>query len=99
MGRLLLVFLAALPLFFLDVGHSGFADNEGRYAEVAREILATRDWVTPHLNGEVFLNKPPLLFWLAALFFQVAGRTEAVRAVSGLAALVTLLLIYDLGRR
>jgi 4-amino-4-deoxy-L-arabinose transferase-like glycosyltransferase len=89
--------IAAL-LFFWDLQGLGFLDNEGRYAEVAREMLRTGDWITPHLNGEVFLNKPPLVFWLTALGF-LGGMTESVRWVSGAATLATLLIIYDLGNR
>ncbi len=86
-------------LFFVGLEQPGFYDNEGRYAEVAREMLLTGDWLTPHMNGEVFLNKPPLMFWLTAGVFRLAGFTEAARSVSGLATLFTLLLLYDLGRR
>ncbi|HEU4752451.1 MAG TPA: glycosyltransferase family 39 protein, partial [Armatimonadota bacterium] len=95
---LALLCLAAVPLFFLDLSQPGFQENEGRYAAVAREMLLTGDWITPHLNGEVFLNKPPLTFWLTALVFRAAGTTEAARLVCGLATLATLLLLYDLGR-
>lgn len=97
--RLVLLLLAAAPLFFPGLTVSGFLDNEGRYAEVAREMLLTGDWLTPHMNGEVFLNKPPLMFWLTALAFRLAGPSEAARAVSGLATLGTLALLYALGTR
>lgn len=91
--------LAALPLYFAGLRGSGFMDNEGRYAEVAREMVLGRDWITPHLNGEVFLNKPPLTFWLAAIVFKLSGPGEAARLVSGLATLGTALVLYDLARR
>src|SRR5262249_43837987 len=78
---------------------SGFNDNEGMYAQIAREVLQGGDWLALHLNGQVYLNKPPLFFWLVALWFRAAGATEAVRAISGLATLGTMLLVYDLGRR
>jgi 4-amino-4-deoxy-L-arabinose transferase-like glycosyltransferase len=91
--------VAALPLFFAALRHPGFADNEGRYAEVARELVARGDWITPHLNGAPFLNKPPLLFWLTALVFGAVGPTESARLVSGVATLATMAVLYDLGRR
>lgn len=96
----LLVLCAVAALFcFWDLRGLGFLDNEGRYAEVAREMLQTGDWITPHLNGEVFLNKPPLVFWLTAVGFLAGGMTESVRLVSGLATLATLLVLYELGHR
>lgn len=93
------VMLLAFPLVFAGIPFYGFADNEGRYAEVAREMILSGDWITPHLNGELFLNKPPLLFWLTALFFKTFGLTEAARAIAGIATLLILPLLYDLGRR
>lgn len=94
----LLCVLAAFFCFW-DLRGLGFLDNEGRYAEVAREMLRTGDWITPRLNGEVFLNKPPLVFWLTALGFLAGGLTESVRWISGAATLATLLVLYDLGHR
>src|ERR1041385_365275 len=90
---LLLLCLGALPALFGGLTHPGLADNEGRYAEVAREILARGDWITPHLNGEVFLNKPPLVYWLTALLFRVVGPSEMARLLSGAATLGTALLL------
>jgi len=53
---------------------------EPRYAQVAHEIVTRGDWVVLHLNGEPYYNKPPLLFWLAALSIKALGRyTLAVR--------------------
>ena len=63
----------ALLAVRLDV--PAFFDNEARYAEVAREMALGGDWISPHLDFTLFLNKPPLVFWLAALVFRVAGPT------------------------
>ncbi len=93
------VLLLAMPMVFAGIPFYGFGDNEGRYAEVAREMLLDGDWITPHLNGEPFLNKPPLLFWLTALFFKAFGPIETARAIAGTATLLLLPLLYDLGRR
>lgn len=98
-GWLLLLCVIALPLFFAGLSQRGFTDNEGMYAEIGREILISGDWVTPHLNGGVYLNKPPLLFWLTAGVLRVGGINELPRLIGGLAALGTLLLVYALGRR
>src|SRR5436190_19267848 len=40
--------------------------DEGRYAEIPREMLVLHDFVTPHLNGVKYFEKPPLAYWLQA---------------------------------
>src|SRR5213079_3574518 len=85
----------ALLAVRLDV--PAFFDNEARYAEVAREMVLSGDWISPHLDFTLFLNKPPLVFWLAALVFRVAGPTEWARLVSVGAAVVALLATCRLG--
>jgi len=47
--------------------------DEARYAEIAREMLATGDWVTPHLNGIAYFEKPPLQYWATAVAYSVFG--------------------------
>ncbi len=47
--------------------------DEPRYAQVAREMLARHDWVTPVLYGHPWLEKPPLYYWCAMLAYQGAG--------------------------
>ena len=47
--------------------------DEGRYAEIAREMLARGDWVVPHLQGEPYLDKPPLLYWLVVFSYKMFG--------------------------
>jgi len=85
----------ALLAIHLDV--PAFFDNEARYAEVAREMALGGDWISPHLDFMLFLNKPPLVFWLAALLFRVAGPTEWARLVSVGAAVVALMATCRLG--
>ncbi len=87
--RLLGVLLLALPLFFWRLGRPGFSDTEGMFAEPAREMLVTGDWVTPRMNGEPFLTKPPLVYWLSAALFTLSGPTEDARLWPALAALGT----------
>ena len=65
--------------------------DEPRYAEVAREMAASGDWVTPRLWGRTWLEKPVLSYWGAAAAMRVFGATEfAARLPSALAALVAL---------
>jgi 4-amino-4-deoxy-L-arabinose transferase-like glycosyltransferase len=85
----------ALLAFRLDV--PALFDNEGRYAEVAREMLLRRDFITPTLDFTLFLNKPPLTFWLAALVHHLTGPSEWARLVSVAWAAVTLVATCRLG--
>jgi 4-amino-4-deoxy-L-arabinose transferase-like glycosyltransferase len=50
--------------------------DEGRYADIAREMLDSSDWVTPRLNGIKYLEKPPLQYWATAGIFAVFGVDE-----------------------
>jgi 4-amino-4-deoxy-L-arabinose transferase-like glycosyltransferase len=47
--------------------------DEGRYAEMAREMFASGDWVTTRLNGIKYFEKPPLQTWMNALTFEIFG--------------------------
>ena len=51
-----------------------------RYAEVAREMIRLGDWVVPHYNGEIFVDKPPLLFWLIAIPSSIYGSVTPLLA-------------------
>jgi len=74
--------------------------DEARYAEVAREMLATGDWVTPRLNGAVFLDKPPLTYWLTAASYRLFGVSErSARLVPALLGIAGIALTGWLGRR
>lgn len=55
-----------------------FNPDEGRYAEIPREMLATGDWVIPHLNGLAYIEKPPLQYWATAAAFRVLGESPLV---------------------
>jgi 4-amino-4-deoxy-L-arabinose transferase-like glycosyltransferase len=77
-----------------------FDPDEGRYAEIPREMLESGDYVVPHLDHVQYLEKPPLQYWLTALSFRLLGESEfAARLCTGIAGYCTLLLIYVLGRR
>jgi 4-amino-4-deoxy-L-arabinose transferase-like glycosyltransferase len=72
---LIVVFAATLFLFRLGAG-SFWDVDEPRYAEAGREILATGDPITQHLNGEPWLGPAPLWIWLQAASGKVLGFSE-----------------------
>src|SRR4029079_19423350 len=60
--------------------------DEGRYAEIAREMAASGDWVTPRLNGLKYFEKPPMQYWATAAAFNAFGVHEwPARLVAALA--------------
>lgn len=74
--------------------------DEGRYAEIPREMLEMGDYLTPHLNYVHYFEKPPLLYWLNALSMKLFGMNEwAVRLPTALSAVCTILFVYYLGRQ
>lgn len=76
-----------------------FEPDEGRYAEIPREMLSGGGWVIPHLNGLVYLEKPPLQYWFTALCFRALGETEfSARLCTGLAGFLTLAIVFLVGR-
>jgi len=66
---LLWFFMGLLPLLVRPL----WEPDEGRYAEIPREMLATGDWLTPRLNGVLYFEKPPLQYWLSAISMKLFG--------------------------
>lgn len=50
--------------------------DEARYAEIAREMVSTGDWLAPHLNGVLYFEKPPLQYWISALSIECFGPND-----------------------
>jgi 4-amino-4-deoxy-L-arabinose transferase-like glycosyltransferase len=99
--HLLLLLVVAGCVFFVGLGRLPLLEpDEGRNAEVAREMLVSGDWITPHFNTLTYLDKPAVFFWLVAGSFRVWGLSEwAARLPSALMALATMLLAWFLARR
>ena len=97
---IVVLFLSGLTYFaFLDQ-YPLLEPDEGRYAEIAREMLETGDYINPHLNYVKYFEKPPLFYWLTAWSLNIFGQNErAVRMVSSLSGFLTFLLIIGLGKR
>ena len=49
--------------------------DEGRYAEIPREMAASGDWVTPRLNDLKYFEKPPLQYWMTAAAYRAFGQS------------------------
>jgi len=88
------LWLAALPLRPL------FDPDEGRYAEIPREMVASGDWVTPTLNGFKYFEKPPLQYWATAALYSTFGVHEwTARLWSAALAFLCMPLVYAFMRR
>ena len=93
---------AALGLRLISMWLLPFADTtEPRYAEIARLMASSGDWITPWFEpGVPFWGKPPLAFWSQALAFRLGGINEfAARLPSLLVTAATLALIFKLARQ
>lgn len=99
-SRILAVLLVLL-VYLWNLGAYGLIDpDEGRYAEIPREMLESGDLVTPRLNYVKYFEKPVLHYWLTAGSFLVLGRNEfAARLVPVLCGLGGCLLTLFLARR
>lgn len=100
-GKILWMGAFALLCFFVLFHNLGgaalFEPDEGRNAEVAREIPLLEDWVTPHYDFIPYLDKPMFFYWLVAFAYKLFGVSEwSARLPSALAALGCVLLIYNL---
>jgi 4-amino-4-deoxy-L-arabinose transferase-like glycosyltransferase len=95
-----LALLGVVLVLFAGLGARGLNEpDEGRYAATAREMAAGSDWLVPTLNGIPRLQKPPILHGLTAAGFRGLGESEwTARLPSALAALVTVVLMWAIGR-
>jgi 4-amino-4-deoxy-L-arabinose transferase-like glycosyltransferase len=87
--------------FLWNLGNIGLVDEtEPLFAEAARQMTVTGDWITPYFNGETRFDKPPLIYWLMAVAYRTLGVNEwAVRLPSALCAIaLTCLGFYTLSR-
>ena len=99
--ELLIVVAISVFLFFYGSGNFGLVGaDEPRYAQIAREMLERHDFVSPTLNGEPWLEKPVLYYWLGMASFKIFGVTDtAARIPSAALALGMVLAIFFYMRR
>ncbi|MBE9117993.1 glycosyltransferase family 39 protein [Lusitaniella coriacea LEGE 07157] len=85
----LLLLTLCTVAFLWNLGSTGLVDEtEPLFAEAARQMVVTGDWITPYFNGETRFDKPPLVYWLMAVGYQIFGTNEwAVRLPSALGAI------------
>ncbi|HZC24471.1 MAG TPA: glycosyltransferase family 39 protein [Candidatus Binatia bacterium] len=88
-------------LFFYGLGAFGLIGaDEPRYAQVAREMLDRRDWISPTLGGHPWLEKPPLYYWQAVLVYSIIGVSDvAARIPSALDATLLVITVYFFFRK
>lgn len=74
--------------------------DEGRYAEIPREMVVKGDWITPRLNDLKYFEKPPLQYWATTLAYEAFGEHNwTARFYPALTGFVGVLLIFFAGRR
>ena len=88
-------------LFFFGLSYFGLLGaDEPRYAQVAREMLARHDWITPTLGGQPWLEKPVLYYWQAILVYKIFGVSDwAARLPAALDATFMVIAVFMFLRR
>jgi 4-amino-4-deoxy-L-arabinose transferase-like glycosyltransferase len=87
--------------WFCNLGYRHLVKpDEGRYAEIPREMVASGDWLTPRLNGYKYFEKPALQYWITAAAFTAFGQNEwAARLWPGVTGFLGVLLVFWAGNR
>jgi 4-amino-4-deoxy-L-arabinose transferase-like glycosyltransferase len=93
--------LSVYFLYFFRLGGTPLLDpDEPVYGQIAREMVRSGNWLTPHLAGRPWFDKPPLFYWASAAAMSVFGPTElAARLPSAISAVLLAALVFVLGRR
>ncbi len=94
--HLLALLILSFLFLFLGLGTYSLKEpDEGRYAEIPREMVESGDYIVPHLNYVRYFEKPPLLYWVTALSYRMLGIHEwSFRLPNALAALLSVLGLY-----
>ena len=96
----LLLFLSIAAFYLWGLGSLPLVGpDEPRYAEVAREMFARRDLITPTLGGLPWFEKPPLLYWMMIAGYGALGVSEyAARLGPAICGLLTAVFVYWIGK-
>ncbi|HQZ42663.1 MAG TPA: glycosyltransferase family 39 protein, partial [Flavobacteriales bacterium] len=97
----ILIVLGTFLLFVPGLGAVHLFDwDEINFAEIAREMLVTGDWLQPRIDYLPFHEKPPLFIWFQAISMSVFGVNEfAARLPNAICGIVTLLVLFRIGKR
>ncbi|MCJ7601408.1 MAG: phospholipid carrier-dependent glycosyltransferase [Desulfobulbaceae bacterium] len=93
-----IVLFLVMALYIAPLGvRPMFVPDESRYAEVPREMIASGDWVSPHLDGLRYFEKPALGYWVTAASIMVFGENNfAIRLPSALSVALTAFFIFSI---
>ena len=100
-GAAIALLAAFALLWFCNLGYRHLVKpDEGRYADIPREMVVSGDWLTPRLNGYKYFEKPPLQYWVTAASLAAFGMNEwAARLWPGLMGFLGVLLVFWAGNR
>ena len=98
-GKILFLFIIPLFLYISLLPMMPLMEpDEARYSDIPSLMNRTGDYITPHLNHVVYLEKPPLCYWATALLFRIFGENEfSSRLFAALCAWGCILLVYRIG--
>ena len=97
---LFLIFVSGLVLYLGFAFFRPLANpDEGRYAEIPREMIASGDYTTPRLNGLPYFYKPPLFYWMQCASMKAMGYNRfSIRVASSLMAVLGICMTYAAAR-
>ncbi|MCK5008988.1 MAG: glycosyltransferase family 39 protein, partial [Deltaproteobacteria bacterium] len=93
--HIFVLLILSSAIFFVNIGGWDLWNpDEPRYAQVAKEMMESGNWILPHLNSRVYPDKPPVFFWLIALSSKIKGEVTSfsARFPSALAAVLGVLI-------
>lgn len=95
---ILLGFFGFIHFFWLSHAYGLMHNNEGLYAQIPVEMLQNKAFIIPTLNGVPYIEKPPLLYWLVAIVYKIAGISETTaRVIPALSGFMTCMGLYYMG--